>query len=343
MDPNSTPPCRRAQRLAALTEANLDDLCTALGLPLPVGAEALPGTPWSAMRRLLRQAVRRGGRPQAARFAELMTAIDDQVGAKGLAVGSLLGLHRLHTSLRIVGAERVPQQGPVLFLANHPGMTDTLALFAAIPRPGLRTIAARRSFLELLPNLSAPLIWIDDELSPGAAADGAAGAGSRLRADESRMRADESRMRAVRTAATHLRAGGALLTFPAGRIEPDPAAWPPAEAAPRDWNPSMELFARLAPKLVVVPTLVSGVISARAAHSPLRRLRRTRAGQDLLSAMLQLAWPPYKATDATVRFGPPLPVAALAAPHGRPAVTAAAMAVIRALLETELRDRASRR
>ncbi len=315
----------RAQRVAALTEANLDDLCSSLGL-----ARHATGTVAEQGRRLLRAAVRRGGRAPAARFAALMTAIDDHVGAVGLAGGAMWGLGALQASLRVVGAHRLPDQGPLLFMANHPGMTDTLALFAAIPRLGLRTIAARRSFLELLPNLSAPLIWVEDEESPPAAGDGQA------------LGAAESRMRAVRAATAHLRGGGALLTFPAGRIEPDPAAWPLDEAAPHDWNPSMESIARLVPNLVIVPTLVSGVISARAAHSPLRRLRRTRDGQDLLSAMLQIAWPPYKTTDVCVRFGVPLPVAALLAPRGRPALTQAAMAVMRALMQEETRDRRSR-
>jgi len=315
------------QRLAALTEVNLDDLCDAFGLaPEQGGAEgAQPAI--GQIRSVLHRALRRVGRPTAARFAELLLEVDASVARLGLRAASLWGLGALHTSLRVTGAEQLPADGPLLFVSNHPGMTDTLALFAAIPRPGLRTIAARRAFLELLPNMSAPLFWVDDAAHVPAAG---------------RTHAATSRMGVVRAATAHLRAGGALLTFPAGRIEPDPAVWPGAESTLADWNPSMDLFARLAPELMVVPTLVSGVFSHGAAHTPLRRLRRTRAGQDLLRAMLQLSFPPYKRTHAAVRFGAPLPVAALARNGAAaPPVTQAVAPLMRVLMQQELRDRRS--
>jgi 1-acyl-sn-glycerol-3-phosphate acyltransferase len=323
----------RSSRLHALTEVNLDDLCSAFGL----APRALPRYPRTAermgagARQLAHTLLRRMGRWTAARFARLMFEIDDEVGRSGYAAGAAWGLEQLGVSLRILGAEALPASGPLLFLSNHPGMTDTLALFAAIPRPGLRTVAARRRFLELLPNLCAPLLWVDDAAGgPGHEESRGPQVGTRPRLSNAGV---------VRAAAAHLRAGGALLTFPAGRIEPDPAVWAHAASTLPLWSPSTDAFARLVPDLVVVPTLVSGVFSAGASHTPLRQIRQDQDGRELLSAMLQLSWPPYARTQATVRFGPPLPVAALARSGSGTPLADATQAIMRSLIATEMAAR----
>ncbi len=280
-----------AERIARLTEVNLDDLVEALGLQGVAVAAPL---------------LRRLGRPAARRFARTILAADRIVGERGLAAGAEWGLGAFHTALRVVGQEHVPCEGPVLIAANHPGMTDTLALFAGTPRRDLRTIAARRPFLALLPNLSAPLIWVDEE--------------------------GHSNRAAVREAVRHLCCGGAVLTFPGAAIEPDPAVAPGLAAALAQWAPSLDLFARLVPELKIVPALVSGVLSSRATHSPLRLLRRTREGRSLLAAMIQLGVPGHREAAATLRFAPPLPVAALARGRHPTPATAAVVAILQQLL-----------
>lgn len=57
----------------------------------------------------------------------------------------------------------------------------------------------------------------------------------------------------VRAAADHLRAGGALLTFPAGAIEPDPALrLADALTSLAGWRNATELFVRLVPETAVL-------------------------------------------------------------------------------------------
>ena len=280
-----------AERVDALTEVNLDDLVEALGI---------------AQQPLCADAALRMGRAHARAFAQRVLAMDGAVGELGLGEGSAWGLGALSTTLTVVNRAGVPNHGPLLFVANHPGMTDTIALFAAIACADLRTIAAHRAFLALLPNFSASLIWVDDVAmgSPGA----------------------------LRTAVHHLRAGGALLTFPGGQIEPDPAVQSGLDDALTTWKRSLDLLVRLAPAVHIVPVLVSGVISAQAARSPLRNLRRSRAGRDHLSTMLQLGIPAWRAVSAEVRFGPPLPAAALAHDGISSPATTAAIEMMRALL-----------
>ena len=106
--------------------------------------------------------------------------------------------------------------------------------------------------------------------------------------------------------ARHLQEGGALLTFPAGEIEPDPATFGPqrcAAASLQQWSGSYALFARLAPRTRFVPALVSHVISPDAQRHPLTLLRRTPRNKEKLAAALQVALPRYRNLVARVAFG----------------------------------------
>lgn len=178
----------------------------------------------------------------ARRLARQILTYDRIVGESGLGAGGAWALKRLSRNTSIEGQENVPRGGPLLLVSNHPGLADAVALFAATPRDDLRVIAADRPFLEALPNTSRYLLTIG-ETSAGLSG-------------------------AARAAARHLRGGGAVLTFPGGRIEPDPAILPGAVEALDHWSSSADLFARLTPGLAVVPVVVSGVISPSALRNP---------------------------------------------------------------------------
>ena len=92
----------------------------------------------------------------------------------------------------------------------------------------------------------------------------------------------------MRRAISHLRSGGALLTFPAGEIEPDPAIHRGAAQALDRWSASSLFFLRFVPDCVVVPVVVSGVLARGAQWVPLTRLRRKPADRERMAAMLQV-------------------------------------------------------
>ena len=257
--------CATASRLVEeLTELNVADLLDAAGLP------RWRGTP-----------VCRALRPAARRFALAASEFDARVGEHGLARGSEWLVKQMTAGLVTSGLAHVPLDGPVVILANHPGMTDTVALFTSlVSRADLRVIASDRPFLRALPNVARQLIFLPLE------ADG--------------------QMLAMRTAARHLQGGGALLTFPAGDIEPDPAAFGSRRAADalNDWSSSYTLFARLVPATRFVPALVSHVISPDAQRHPLTLLRRSARDKEKLAAALQVALPRYRELVARVAFGP---------------------------------------
>lgn len=216
----------------------------------------------------------------ARRLARQILTYDRIVGESGLGTGGAWALKRLSRNTGVEGQENVPREGPLLLVSNHPGLADAVALFAAIPRDDLRVIAADRPFLEALPNTSRYLLTVA-ETSGG-------------------------RPGVVRAAARHLRGGGAVLTFPGGRIEPDPAVLPGAVEALDRWSSSADLFARLIPGLEVVPVVVSGVISPSALRNPLIHLRRRRRDREWLAATLQMLVPALRNVDARVDFGFPV-------------------------------------
>ena len=82
------------------------------------------------------------------------------------------------------------------------------------------------------------------------------------------------RMAALRQAVAHLQAGGALMLFPHGDVEPDPASMPGAHKALGDWSPSVEILLRKAPQAVLQVVIASGVLLPRFAGSPVVRIRR---------------------------------------------------------------------
>ena len=160
---------------------------------------------------------------------------------KELAEAARLTLRHYVRDIRIFGADRIPA-GPFLALSNHPGMSDTLSLFVALNRPDLKIIAFKRPFLNALPNVSKQLFYLTDDPT--------------------------SRITLVRQVSTHLRNGGAALTFPAGHIEPDPDVHDGALDSLQSWTSSAGVFIRMAPETAILPVLVRGVVWKKAAYHP---------------------------------------------------------------------------
>ena len=255
--------------LDLLTQINLDDLVSSFG--------------WTD-RPLLARTLRGLFHRPARKFAAHMIEFDNAVGSRGLADASRLTLQNYVRSLHVFGQENLPTSSspatrhlsPFLALSNHPGMVDTLALFAALGRPDLKIIALDRPFLNALPNTSKQLFYLKDESA--------------------------SRMTLVRQVSSHLRAGGAALTFPAGHIEPDPDAYPGAVNSLNDWADSVGVFVRMKPETAVLPVLVRGVVREKSAKHWLLKFKKTPQEKEKLTAALQLlAHVAFKQTDIHVR------------------------------------------
>lgn len=95
-------------------------------------------------------------------------------------------------------------------------------------------------------------------------------------------------MQTVRKAIRHLKDGGALLIFPRGGIEPDPAFMPDPDAEFDHWSRSLEIFLRSIPQTQVLVTTVSGVISERIFNHPLTWFRKPRPDRQRLAFIYQI-------------------------------------------------------
>lgn len=255
--------------LNALTQINLDDLVASFG--------------WQD-HRILSGAARRIFFPAAKKFTRQMLGFDNAVGSRGLAEAARQTLRLYVRGARVFGADLVPDSA-FLALSNHPGMTDTLALFSALNRPDLKIIALNRPFLLSLPNISKQLFYVTDN--------------------------PRERINLVRRVSAHLRAGGAALTFPAGAIEPDPDVYPGAIESLKDWTDSAGVFIRLAPETAILPVLVRGVIWNQAAHHWLVKIKKMKEEREKLAASLQLLAMValnIKPVTATVQIGKPVTV-----------------------------------
>jgi acyltransferase-like protein len=263
--PDVQPAPGRSERVEVLTRLCVNELLDAFGLgALSRGRSLLELFSWVPAKRLARQ----------------IATYDEIVGESGLAAGGAWALEQMARRVEVEGRENVPPEGPLLLVANHPGLADSLALFATLPRRDLRVVAAEMPFLATLPNTSRHLISVA-EASPG-------------------------RFGVIRSATRHLKRGGAVLVFPGGQIEPDPAVLPGAIEALGRWSESLDLFARLVPGLIVGPAAVSGVLSPIALHNPLVLVRRRPRDREWLASRLQMLIPVLRNITTRVAFGRPV-------------------------------------
>ena len=289
-----------SSQLDTLTQINLDDLVSSFGW------EYYP-LPASILRKIFSASARK--------FAGQMVEYDNCVGEWGLSEGSRQIMRTNYVrDVRVHGSENIPVTGPALFLSNHPGMADTISLFVSINRPDLKIIAIHRPFLASLVNVTRDLFYISDDAT--------------------------ERMRAVRQVSAHLKNGGAALTFPAGKIEPDLEVYPGALDSLNDWTDSAGIFVRFAPQTKIVPVLVSGVIWERTARHWLTRFKRTREEREKLAAAFQLLamiTRGARPTTVHVRFAKPITVEEVGSTDAQ-AIHQAVMGRMRKLIESKPRD-----
>lgn len=224
--------------------------------------------------------------PAAHLLARRFVEYDRVLGDRGPHRGAEWITERVTGGLVVTGAENVPATGPVLIVANHPGLADAVSLLATMARDDAWIVTANYPFLRAMRSASRRFLFVDD------------------------------RCTALRHIVRRLRSGDAVLLFPAGGLEPDPAAsLVAARASLGSWSRSVALIARLAPETSVVPAVVSGAVSRSAYENRFAQRRAPQREQQRLASLLQLALPRYQREQVVVRFG--LPVAGLAADlHG---------------------------
>jgi hypothetical protein len=99
-------------------------------------------------------------RPAARRIAQEFAACDEVFATRALPDAARWTLEHFSATLDVAGLDRVPRRGPILLVANHPGLTDAVGLIAALDRPDVRIVAADYPFLHAMRGLGPRLIFL---------------------------------------------------------------------------------------------------------------------------------------------------------------------------------------
>lgn len=221
-------------------------------------ALALPAT------RLGRKIIRAIFEKGTLRFSELALNLDRVVERSGAMAGARWLLTHFVRGYEAGGTGMIPDEGPLIIASNHPAAYDGMVISACIPRADYRIIIGESPPYHYLPNVRRYAIFVPQPHDPF------------------------GRMLTVRRAIQHLRDDGAILTFPRGGIEPDPAFMPNPDAEFDQWSRSLEILLERVPRTRVLVTAVSGVISKRIFHHPITWFRKARVDRQRLAFMYQM-------------------------------------------------------
>jgi putative hemolysin len=219
------------------------------------------------------------------RFAEGAAKFDRTVAEAGFREAAREALPRLVNNLEVAGEKQVPTSGPLLVASNHPGSADGLAIAASLPRNDLKIVVSALPFIRSLPNSAQYLIYTDP-------------------------REPHKRMEVVRSSVRHLREGGALLLFPRGVVEPDPAWLPGAMESLSRWSASLGLIAQSVPEANIVTTIVSGVLARGSLRNPVtlwpRDPRKRQLLAEIVQVVRQLLFPYGLSVSTRLSYGAPI-------------------------------------
>jgi hypothetical protein len=204
--------------------------------------------------------------------------------AHGLVEAARRALPRFAASWEVRGADLLPQAGPLLVVSNHPGTIDAMVITAGLPRSDLKMVARDMRCLRILPTVDAHMIYATTDT--------------------------HVRMVVLRGVVRQLQQGGAVLLFPTGKLDPDPAVLPGASQALDEWSSSLDLILRRVPEAQVAPAIVSGILSSRLFNLPWLRNsaipRERQVRLELLQITLQSLLPRQFAVRPAVVFGAPM-------------------------------------
>lgn len=219
--------------------------------------EAAPASPGNVVGRMVSWLCRK----QLARMSELATDFERSLDVRGLVGASEDLFASLGARIEVEGRDSVPQKGPLLIVSNHPGLLDTLALAVALQRDDLKVVARRHPLWDAAPNLRERLVLLPESSHAPASA--------------------------IRCMIERLKDGGALLIFPSGKIDPDPAVFSVEASDSASWSHLPWVLARRAEGTPIVPVVVYDVFSKQAYRHPLVWLHRNAERRRWLAATLQ--------------------------------------------------------
>ncbi len=245
-------------------------------------------------------------RPPAGRLARIAAKADAEAARTGISGAARLILPDLGLCPTARGAEAIPAEGPLILVSNHPGGFDSVAILASVPRPDIKVFIDDVPFTRVFAEASRFFLYVP--------------------------KTPAGRQSSLRDGIDHLSAGGSVLIFAHGNVEPDPELTPGASDVIGDWSRSLEIMARRVPQAWLQTAIASGVLKAKFLRSPLVRVRKGPVQRQKLAEVLQISRqmlrPRSVRLDVHLSFGLPVRAGDLAGADFMPAVIRGARALL---------------
>lgn len=231
-------------------------------------------------------------------FSELMAELDGIVRRAGFVEAARRGLSYFVRGTKADGLEGIPRTGPLIIASNHPGTYDAFTIISNLPREDVKLVVSGIPFFADLPNTREHFIYA--------------------------TRDTQDRADALRKSIRHLSAGGALLIFPSGRIDPDPAVLPEASENLGRWSRSLEVFLKKVQQTRLVLAITSGVLSTEFLNHPFVRLFKNdherRRVVEFMQVIRQMIAKKPLALQPKVSFSAPLAPAVISSGSSQAAI-----------------------
>jgi 1-acyl-sn-glycerol-3-phosphate acyltransferase len=220
------------------------------------------------------------------RMSGMLVELDENIAQKGGNQAAKEFMSYFVNDVNLLGAENIPEQGPLLLMCNHPAAYDVIILAACIRRDDLKILGSDVQFIKKFPKIANLIIPVPYHVP--------------------------SRLQTVRASINHLKNGGAVLIFPRGDVEPDPAVSPGAEHSLDGWSASLELFLRKVPQTISIVAIASGILSKKWFKNPVIKLWKKYEQRQKVAEIFQIATQlitgKMPKTTPMVSFSPPLSI-----------------------------------
>ena len=196
------------------------------------------------------------------RFSRFGSNFDKLVAKSGFNKAIKNALAFFVGDVEVHGGDNVPKRGPLLVVSNHPGTYDAVVIAAQLPRDDVKIVSSDIPFIQNMRNANRHFLFT--------------------------TRDTYKRMIVIKRAIRHLKSGGAILIFPSGHIDPEPAFMPDAMEELETWSRVVEIFFNKVPEIYIQVAIVSKVLSPKYMKNPLTRLRKERRDRQRIAEFLQV-------------------------------------------------------
>jgi hypothetical protein len=201
-----------------------------------------------------------GYRP-AGWLAELLERIDDQLNETTLYETAGRAIQSFSDGLVVHNQGAIPVYGPLLVVANHPGLADILGVVASLKREDVKIVAQQKGFMRVLRNINRHILTIEPDST--------------------------FKLNVIREVIHALKDGMAVIIFPSGSLEPDPAIVPGAVESLQGWSDSIGVFLNKVPETQLLPLLVSNVLTEKAWNSRFAKLGGNQKRRQQFASVVQ--------------------------------------------------------